>query len=127
MSKTRYSAISFLPTKCLGCGVEFQALKWELARGMAKFCGHKCRLRAVGKAFHVKYRAAFPGTRAEKRKAKQLFDYAVKCGKFSKPTNCQDCNKPHSRLHGHHEDYSKPYDVVWLCPSCHKKRHTILR
>ena len=28
--------------------------------------------------------------------------------------------------HAHHEDYSKPYDVVWLCPPCHRNLHNEL-
>ncbi len=26
-------------------------------------------------------------------------------------------------LHAHHEDYSKPLEVEWLCASCHRRRH----
>lgn len=26
-------------------------------------------------------------------------------------------------LQAHHEDYTKPLDVTWLCPPCHGQRH----
>lgn len=51
---------------------------------------------------------------------------AVYTGKISKPNNCQGCNayfKNKAKLHGHHKDYSKPYDVKWLCSQCHGKDH----
>ena len=48
---------------------------------------------------------------------------AVKHGMLVRSTTCSECGDPHDRIQGHHEDYDKPLDVVWLCPSCHGKRH----
>ena len=35
--------------------------------------------------------------------------------------SCARCGSINSMAH--HEDYSKPLDVVWLCAPCHKQRH----
>ena len=50
---------------------------------------------------------------------------AVKYGKVEKPKHCQRCKAatPAKALDGHHEDYSRPLDVVWLCRSCHGLAH----
>jgi hypothetical protein len=51
---------------------------------------------------------------------------AIKRGKLTKPKHCEDCGQQVQnldRLQGHHHDYSKPLDVEWLCPQCHKNRH----
>jgi hypothetical protein len=34
---------------------------------------------------------------------------------------CVVCKNPIS--HAHHEDYSKPLKVIWLCPFHHKQQH----
>ena len=26
-------------------------------------------------------------------------------------------------VHAHHKDYSKPLEVIWLCPKCHHRLH----
>lgn len=38
---------------------------------------------------------------------------------------CEVCGEKNSV--GHHENYSKPLDVVWLCASHHRSRHFELR
>lgn len=48
---------------------------------------------------------------------------ALQKGKIVKPGACEFCGTENTRLLGHHEDYSKPYDVIWLCPSCHYQHH----
>lgn len=61
-----------------------------------------------------KYRENNP----EKKKAHQLLNNAVCAGRVVKPDLCSNCKKKR-RLEAHHEDYSKPYDVEWLCCKCH--------
>lgn len=39
------------------------------------------------------------------------------------PEFCLDCDLPKAKLHRHHEDYSKPTEIVWLCSACHGARH----
>jgi hypothetical protein len=34
---------------------------------------------------------------------------------------CYVCDAP--KAQAHHEDYSLPHDILWLCNSCHKQRH----
>jgi hypothetical protein len=47
---------------------------------------------------------------------------AVRLGKIKKPRFCSRCGAP-GILHAHHDDYSKPLAVDWLCSFCHGERH----
>ena len=38
------------------------------------------------------------------------------------PQPCEACGSTRE-IHAHHEDYSKPLDVVWLCGKHHRARH----
>ncbi len=64
------------------------------------------------------YREAHPVRYA----ATMLLNNAVRGGKIKKPKKCPVCGKK-KRIHGHHEDYYKPLDVVWVCQVCHKGLH----
>lgn len=54
-----------------------------------------------------------------KAKARGIVSKSVLRGKIIKPKYCSGCLKEKIVLQGHHEDYSKPLEVIWLCPPCH--------
>lgn len=43
---------------------------------------------------------------------------AVRSGRIERPKSCPRCGKE-CTVEGHHTDYSKPLDVMWLCRQCH--------
>jgi hypothetical protein len=65
----------------------------------------------------LKYSKANP----EKRRAKDIVHQAVRTGKLLRQL-CEICN---TKAHGHHDDYTKPLDLRWLCSIHHWKTHNI--
>ena len=63
------------------------------------------------------YQASHP----EVRKAHIIVGNAIRDGKL-KPEPCTRCGFAIG-VQAHHEDYSKPLDVMWLCTKCHGARH----
>lgn len=58
----------------------------------------------------------------EKHRARALLYYRVKRGRIVPPKECERCGEK-KPLHAHHDDYSKPFDVVWVCAKCHSIIH----
>lgn len=59
----------------------------------------------------------------EKRYAHSQVALALRRGDMKNPGRCSRCGKYTHYLDAHHEDYSKPLDVEWLCLSCHRQKH----
>ena len=57
----------------------------------------------------------------EKRQAQQKIDQAVKAGKVVRKP-CERCGTT-VRVHAHHDDYSRPFAVRWLCHQHHIDVH----
>jgi len=66
----------------------------------------------------IEYRRKNP----DKYRAHTALNHAVERGGIIKPTVCEGCGKK-CRLSGHHEDYMKPLDVIWVCAQCHADIH----
>lgn len=58
-----------------------------------------------------------------KRAAHLVVSNAIRDGRMEK----KPCEKCGDEAVAHHEDYTKPYEVTWLCVKHHNKRHVELR
>lgn len=55
-----------------------------------------------------------------KRLAREKLHTEVRCGRVQRGS-CVVCGEP--KAHGHHEDYTKPLEVIWLCRVHHEETH----
>jgi hypothetical protein len=106
---------------------DYRAKNKTAARAWSK------RWRDKNKGYHSKWReehkelaAAILARRKEKyperEKAKATLNNAVYSGKLDRPETCSLCNET-GLIDGHHPDYSKPLEVIWLCRQCHVDYH----
>ena len=135
------------PTKksCIRCGVEKPLTDFykhsAMADGHLGKCSQCCREQAIenrrnnqarynGYDMHrnklphriearAKVLARLKEERPEVYAAHYAVSNAIRDGKLEKK-DCEVCGYP---AHAHHEDYSKPLEVVWLCHKHHMERH----
>lgn len=76
-----------------------------------------------GKAAHARALKKQKELRPKQAHARYAVSNAVRDGKLQK-TPCMVCGNP--EVEGHHPDYDRPLDVVWLCMVHHKQAHGLL-
>jgi len=59
---------------------------------------------------------------AHKSAVHSLVCWAIKAKVMHRKENCEECGI-YCKTNAHHEDYSKPMEVQWLCRLCHGKKH----
>lgn len=79
----------------------------------------------AGKAAIKKAISNYQSRNPEARAAHVILGNAVRRGDIEKPKHCPVCLefKPSRQIHAHHDDYSKPLQVRWMCAMCHAKEH----
>lgn len=129
-------------TVCLNCSVIFRVRAYELTRGNGKYCSRNCRNIIAGAASHAggrktginnpnyrggisknayNYKLKSIAKYPEKHSARLLVAKAIKDGVLIKKS-CEKCGEIYD-VHAHHQDYSKPLEVIWLCGKHHNEEH----
>jgi hypothetical protein len=110
------SALDFAHEQSLGVWVarqkRFYGLSVEPRR--AQWRGHS---KPTGRP------SGYNGPPQSKDQARRRLQVAVRNGQVVRANACEDCGDREADLQAHHHDYSKPYDVTWLCAWCHCTRH----
>jgi hypothetical protein len=83
-------------------------------RARAHYATHKEKVLAT----KAKWVLANP----EKHAAHAAISEALAKGRITRPTSCSICGTA-CTPHGHHPDYSKRLEVIWVCSPCHNKEH----
>jgi len=83
----------------------------------------KERMKSPGaKRMHAKAVKKWIRKNKHKKRCQNNLNDALRYGKIEKG-KCAVCGK--NEVHGHHQDYTEPLDVIWLCPQHHKDIHSL--
>ena len=72
--------------------------------------------KAAYKAANARQRIKHP----LKKRCRQQISNAITAGKIKRQPCMNGCK---AKAEAHHSDYSKPFDVIWLCRPCHRAWH----
>ena len=123
---------------CISCHKEFQAVVYEIKRGKGKCCSMSCAAALSAKNRNQKgsannnWKGGISNLSKTERSRRYYDKYpdkyvahremtkAIRNG-FLIRKSCEVCGE--LKVEGHHEDYSKPLLVRWLCKKHHLDVH----
>ena len=80
----------------------------------------KQTIRHRGDPYWLAYYARYRAKHRVKIRARKQLNNAIKRGDILR-LPCEICER--SDAEGHHDDYTKPFDVKWLCKLHHEQHH----
>lgn len=133
---------------CERCAAAFLAQPRDVERGKGRFCSLRCAGAAGGTKTNTEHPQQGEGnfnfkgwaskrpvvytTRSKKRYperdvARLKVREAIKRGKLTRPTHCEESDQHPGPIFAHHENYRFPLRVRWLCRPCHRLADTRLQ
>lgn len=107
---------------CKLCKKELKQEEYQKHKERYKEFGIAYRKTERGKLVSKKVTDNMKVKYPEKTKARNMLNASIIKGVIQKPDTCESCLEK-VRVCGHHDDYSKPLDVRWLCYPCHTEWH----
>lgn len=116
----RMASADGLAAKCKECQKEYDKKRLRDPKRME--ARRNYQKTDAGKLAHNKASKTWVEKNIVKRSAHIMVGNALKSGRLTKQ-HCEVCGC--QETHGHHDDYSKPLDVRWLCDTHHNEWHRI--
>ncbi len=114
-----------VPSRCRECHIAEVTRRYHLDPEPAKerVKKHRQRNPESSTTNTRRWRELYP----EKYLAHKAVRNALRRGDLKKPDHCASCETqlPAQQIHGHHDDYTKPLEVIWVCHECHMELHRI--
>lgn len=123
---------------CANCDENFMAVASEIKRGKGRCCSLSCAAALAAKnrdqrgaannnwkggladSSNAERKRRYRERNPEKHSAHLAMRNAVRSGKLI-PSACEVCGS--AKTEGHHDDYSSPLNVRWLCKKHHLDAH----
>lgn len=126
---------------CISCGemksIDEYYIHTQMADGRLNKCKECVKSYArKNRELRINYYRAYDRDRGNRQDRSYLKEYrknnsvkyaahiavnnAIRVGKLKKMP-CEECLS--ERVHAHHDDYSNPLDIRWLCPAHHRQWH----
>lgn len=86
----------------------------------------RTKYRKDNRAKISRYQKEYGKRRPKQRHAILLANEAKHTGELQRPECCEICHR-NTTLQMHHQNYSRPLEVNWLCRQCHATIHVAVR
>jgi hypothetical protein len=124
-----YKSKDGLNDRCRDCIKERDKIRWDKLRSDEEWHkeylkkllvrGEEDRLQGKKTKYNPEWSSKYVKDPI-KSKARQIMSNAITSGRLV-PEPCVVCGE--EKTEGHHEDYSRPLDIIWLCRTHHKEIH----
>jgi hypothetical protein len=104
--------------RCKACQKAISRAAYERNRGQRAEYERSREMTPERRAAKARYQTQYRERNRIKRNARARVERAIRIGKLRREP-CVSCGA--TPAEGHHPDYSKPLDVVWLCFRCHRE------